>query len=63
MVQTQFGSPIKRLYSYNGREYVNQNLSKLLKENGVIHELTCVNTPQQNGIALKHTRDYKINRF
>jgi len=31
MVQTQFESPIKRLHSDNGREYVNQNLFKLLK--------------------------------
>jgi len=30
MIQTQFESPIKRLRSDNGREYVNQNLSKFL---------------------------------
>ena len=35
MVQTQYGSPIKRLSSDNGKEYLNQNLSKFLKENGV----------------------------
>jgi len=45
MVQTQFESSIKRLCFDNGREYVNQNLSKFLKENGVVHELTCVDTP------------------
>ena len=50
MIQTQFESPIKRLRSDNGREYVNQNLSKFLEENGVVHELTCVDTPQQNGL-------------
>ena len=48
MVQTQFGKSIKCLRSDNGREYVNQNLSKFLKENGIVHELTCVDTPQQN---------------
>jgi len=56
MVQTQFESPIKRLRSDNGREYVNQNLSKFLKENGVVHELTCVDTPQQNGVAERKNR-------
>jgi len=51
MVQTQFGSPIKILSSDNGGEYVNQNFSKFLKENEVVRELTCVNTPEQNGVA------------
>ena len=51
IIQTQFGSPIKRLCSDNEREYVNQNLSNFLKDNGVVHQLTCVDTPQQNGIA------------
>ena len=56
MVQTQFESPIKRLRSDNGREYVNQNLSKFLQENGVVYELTCVDTPQQNGVAERKNR-------
>jgi len=46
MIQTQFESPIKRLRFDNGREYVNQNLSIFLQENGVVYELTCVDTPQ-----------------
>jgi len=50
MVQTQFEIPIKRLHYDNEREYVNQNLSKFLKENGLVHELTFVDTPQQNGV-------------
>jgi len=35
---------------------VNQNLSKFLKEYGVVHELTCVDTPQQNGVAERKNR-------
>jgi len=46
MVRTQFESPIKRLHSDNEREHVNQNFSKFLQENGVVHLLTCVDTPQ-----------------
>jgi len=38
-------------YSDNGRTYVNQNLSKFLKENGVVNELTCVSTPHQNEVV------------
>jgi len=47
MIQIQFESPIKRLRSDNGREYVNQNLSKFLQKNVVVHELTCVENPQK----------------
>ena len=35
---------------------MNQNLSKFLKEYGVVHELTCVDTPQQNGVAERKNR-------
>ncbi|RDX67671.1 hypothetical protein CR513_53416, partial [Mucuna pruriens] len=35
----------------NGTEFVNLEFSKFLKDNGVVHELTCMNTPQQNGVA------------
>ncbi|RDX81797.1 hypothetical protein CR513_37480, partial [Mucuna pruriens] len=31
--------------SHNGTEFVNLEFSKFLKDNGVVHELTCVNTP------------------
>ena len=56
IIQTQFESPIKRLRSDYGREYVNQNFSKFLHKNGVVHELTCVDTPQQNGVAKSQNR-------
>ncbi|RDY02079.1 hypothetical protein CR513_14517, partial [Mucuna pruriens] len=39
------------LHSNNGTEFVNPKLFNFLKDNGVVHELTCVNTPQQNGVA------------
>lgn len=57
MVKTQFGKPIKRLRSDNGKEYVNQNFHNFLKTNGVVRELTCVDTPQQNGVAERKNRD------
>jgi len=51
MIKTQFGKSIKRLCSDNGREYVNHDMSKFLSENGVVHEFTCVDTPQQNDVV------------
>lgn len=51
MVQTQFGKPIKRLRSDNGREYANQDISIFLRKYGILYELTFVDTPQQNGVS------------
>ncbi|RDX86198.1 hypothetical protein CR513_32492, partial [Mucuna pruriens] len=41
----------QRLQSENGTEFVSLEFSKFLKDNGVVHELTYVNTPQQNGVV------------
>ncbi|RDX84088.1 hypothetical protein CR513_34915, partial [Mucuna pruriens] len=48
LLKNQFNKSIKRLQSDNGTEFVNLEFSKFLKDNGVVHELMCVNTPQQN---------------
>ena len=51
MIQTQFRKSIKRLRSNNGKEYVNHHFFKFVEEHGIIHELTCVDTQQQNSVA------------
>ncbi|RDX87108.1 hypothetical protein CR513_31458, partial [Mucuna pruriens] len=56
LVKNQFDKSIKRLRLDNGTEFVNLEFSKFLKDNGVVHELTCVNTPQQTGIAERKNR-------
>jgi len=55
MIKTQFRKSIKRLRSDNGKEYVNHDMSKFLPQN-VVHEFTCVDTLQQNGIAERKNR-------
>lgn len=45
-------SPLSKIDN-TGREYVNQPLTIFLMEHGVIHELTRVDSPQQNGVAKK----------
>ncbi|RDY09306.1 hypothetical protein CR513_06332, partial [Mucuna pruriens] len=40
----------------NGTEFVNLEFSKFLKDNSVVHELTYVNTPQQNGVVERKNR-------
>ncbi|RDX86142.1 hypothetical protein CR513_32563, partial [Mucuna pruriens] len=49
LVKNQFDKYIKRLQSDNGTEF-------FLKDNGVVHELTCVNTSQQNVYLLEVAR-------
>ena len=39
------------LRSDNGREYVNLDMKQLFAIHGLIHQTTCPNTPQQNGVA------------
>ncbi|GMI89878.1 hypothetical protein HRI_002657100 [Hibiscus trionum] len=51
MIKTQFGAEIKRIRSDNAKDYFNQILSPFLLEKGILHESSCVNTPQQNGIS------------
>ena len=51
MIQTQFHTTIKTLRSDNGREFVNSEMTRFCKEKGVIHQTSCVYTPEQNGVA------------
>jgi hypothetical protein len=50
MVQTQFNTNIKIVGSDNGDEYMSGDLRMYFHEQGIIHQTTCVNTPQQNGV-------------
>ena len=47
---------IQILHTDNGREYFNSILGTYLKNNGIIHQSTCVGTPQQNGIIERKNR-------
>ncbi|RDX81891.1 hypothetical protein CR513_37383, partial [Mucuna pruriens] len=50
LVKNQFNKFIKRLWSNNGIKFVNLEFSKFLKDNGVVHELMYVNTPNKIGL-------------
>ncbi|RDX89132.1 hypothetical protein CR513_29178, partial [Mucuna pruriens] len=56
LVKNQFNKSIKRLQLDNGTKFVNLEFFKFLKDNGVVHELTCMNTPQKNGVAERKHR-------
>ena len=56
MVKTQFGVNVKCIRTDNGTEFVNSQVSSLFKECGIIHQSSCVYTPQQNGIVERKHR-------
>ncbi|CAJ2662733.1 unnamed protein product [Trifolium pratense] len=56
MVQNQYQTNIQVFRSDNGKEYFNANLSDFFLKNGIIHQSSCPNTPQQNGVAERKNR-------
>jgi transposase InsO family protein len=50
MVQTQFNTKIKIICSNNGGEYMSGDFRMFFREQGILHQTTCVDTPQQNGV-------------
>lgn len=51
MVQNQIGVKIKSFRTNNARDYFNQILSPNFQSQGILNESSCVNTPQQKGVA------------
>ena len=51
MIQTQFQIKIQVLKTNNAKEYFKSVLGSYLMRQGIVHLSSCVDTPQQNGIA------------
>ena len=51
MITTQFGVPIKVFRSDNGGEYEKKELMEFMHSKGIIHQTSCTDSPQQNGVA------------
>ncbi|RVW35673.1 Retrovirus-related Pol polyprotein from transposon TNT 1-94 [Vitis vinifera] len=51
MIETQYNAKVRVLRSDNGGEYQSYDLQKYLEGHGIIHQTTCSNTPQQNGVV------------
>ncbi|XP_019229239.1 PREDICTED: uncharacterized protein LOC109210292 [Nicotiana attenuata] len=56
MISTQFDCSVKILRTDNGSEFVNSNMKQLVETLGIVHQTTCVYTPQQNGIVERRHR-------
>ena len=55
-MKTQFNTQIQILRSDNGGEFVNHDFQTYFQQHGIIHETTCPQTPQQNGVAERKNR-------
>ncbi|KAK8685819.1 hypothetical protein V6N13_124853 [Hibiscus sabdariffa] len=55
-VQNQHGKSIKALRSDRGGEYLSQDFDELLKECGIVTQLTPPGTPQWNGVSERRNR-------
>jgi hypothetical protein len=56
MVETQFSLPIKALRSDCGGEFTSNQFNQFCASKGIIHQLSCPHTPQQNGVAERKHR-------
>lgn len=50
-VENQYNAKIKVFRSDNGTEYVNKKNSEFFKQKGILHQTTCINAPEQNGVS------------
>ncbi|KAK8669364.1 hypothetical protein V6N13_106796 [Hibiscus sabdariffa] len=57
-VQNLHGKSIKALRSDRGREYLSQDFDELLKECGIVSQLTPPGTPQWNGVSERRNRTF-----
>ncbi|XP_028061865.1 uncharacterized protein LOC114265298 [Camellia sinensis] len=56
MICTQFGVTVKIFRSDNGDEYIDSGLGQYFSTHGIIHQISCTNTPQQNEVAERKNR-------
>jgi hypothetical protein len=55
-LERQLGSKVKEFRTDRGREFLNKEMAQFCSEEGIIHELTCPYTPEQNGVAERLNR-------
>ena len=51
MIHTQFSLPIKTIRTNCGGEFTSNQFNQFCASKGMIHQVSCPHTPQQNGVA------------
>ena len=63
MIYTQFRAKVKMIRSDNGSEFISGPMKKFYREQGIIHQKSCIDTPQQNGrVERKHRHILNVVR-
>ena len=61
MAQRQFNAKVQKICSDNGTEFM--CMTSYFREKGILHETSCVGTPQQNGrVERKHRHILNVAR-
>ena len=62
-VHNQFGIAVKMVRSDNGLEFKDKIALTFYKDRGILHQTSCVDTPQQNGVVeRKHRHLLEVSR-
>ena len=61
MICTQFQAKPHIFRTDNGREYVNSDMHQFFTTKGIIHQTSCRDTPQQNGVAERKKKNFTRN--
>lgn len=56
MIENQFKTKVQVLKTDNGKEFFQSYLGNYLRDQGIIHLSSCIDTPQQNGVAERKNR-------
>ena len=63
MIQNQFQTKIEVLKINNAREYFKSILSDYFLSQGIVHQSSCIDTPQQNGVVKEKKKHFaKVTR-
>ena len=63
MVKNQFGKAVKKIRADNGAEFKSNQILDFYKEQGIILQTSCTDTPQQNGVVeRKHRHILEVAR-
>ena len=56
LIEVQLRTPVRKIRSDNGTEFVNYTLDSFLRNKGIDHNLSAPYTPQQNGVVERRNR-------
>ena len=56
MIQNQFQTTILVLKTGNARDFFNVTIGPYVNSYGIVHQSSCVETPQQNGVVERKNR-------